>query len=119
VPIPSARALFEEATARARDALGAGYAPERAAGAALTLEEATALAFRGESRPPRPPSGWASLTPAELRVVDLVTAGLSNPEIGERLFISRRTVQTHLSRVFAKLGVTNRAELAALASRRA
>lgn len=93
-------------------------AAARREGAALSLEEAAALACRGESRPLRPPSGWASLTPAEQRVVDLVAEGLTNPEIGERLFISRRTVQTHLSRVFTKLGVTNRAELAAAVSRR-
>ena len=44
--------------------------------------------------------------------------GLSNPEIVERLFVSRATVRTHLSHVFAKLGVSSRAELAAEAARR-
>jgi DNA-binding CsgD family transcriptional regulator len=47
----------------------------------------------------------------------LVAHGLSNPEIGSRLFMSRGTVKTHLSHVYAKLGVANRTELATLASR--
>ncbi len=115
---PGAQAEVDVALAASRTALGPEHDARWSEGHALTLDEATAVACRGESRPPRPPSGWASLTPAEQRVVDLVTEGLTNPEIGERLFISRRTVQTHLSRVFAKLGATNRAELAALASRR-
>jgi DNA-binding CsgD family transcriptional regulator len=50
-------------------------------------------------------------------VVRLAAAGLTNPAIGERLFISRGTVKTHLLHVFAKLGVRTRAELAAAAIR--
>jgi predicted ATPase/DNA-binding CsgD family transcriptional regulator len=71
---------------------------------------------RGERR--RPSFGWDSLTPTELEVVRLAAAGLTNPAIGERLFISRGTVKTHLLHVFAKLGVHTRAELAAAATRR-
>jgi DNA-binding CsgD family transcriptional regulator len=66
----------------------------------------------------RAASGWASLTPAEREVVTLVVAGLTNPEIGARLFMSRATVKTHLAHVFAKLGVANRTELATLAAGR-
>ena len=62
-----------------------------------------------------PSSGWEALSSSELRVVELVCEGLTNPEIGDRLYISRRTVQTHLYNVFKKLGVTSRAELAARA----
>ena len=65
----------------------------------------------------RAQSGWQSLTPGELAVVDLVAEGLSNPQIGQRLYVSRRTVQTHLGHVFAKLHVTSRAQLAAEAAR--
>jgi DNA-binding CsgD family transcriptional regulator len=61
----------------------------------------------------RPHTGWQSLTPTEHTVADLVAEGLSNPQIGERLYISRRTVQTHLVHVFAKLDITSRTQLAA------
>lgn len=57
--------------------------------------------------------GWEALSPTERNVVHLVTRGLSNPQIGEQLYISRRTVETHLSHVFRKVGVANRAQLAA------
>ena len=46
-------------------------------------------------------------------IAGLVAEGLSNPQIGERLYISRRTVQTHLAHVFAKLDISSRAQLAA------
>jgi DNA-binding CsgD family transcriptional regulator len=65
----------------------------------------------------RAQSGWPSLTPSERAVVDLVAEGLSNPQIGQRLYVSRRTVQTHLAHVFAKLHITSRAQLAAEAAR--
>ena len=65
--------------------------------------------------PRRPVSGWAALTDAERRVADLVAGGLANREVAERLYLSRYTVETHLKHVYAKLGVSSRAELAALA----
>ena len=65
----------------------------------------------------RPQTGWLSLTPTERAVVELVADGLSNPQIGERLYISRRTVQTHLAHVFAKLDISARAQLAAEVTR--
>jgi DNA-binding CsgD family transcriptional regulator len=65
-------------------------------------------------RPPRQRGvGWVSLTPAERQVADLAAAGLTNREIGQRLFSSPRTVQAHLSHVFAKLGISSRKVLAA------
>ncbi|HEV3472957.1 MAG TPA: LuxR C-terminal-related transcriptional regulator [Actinomycetota bacterium] len=69
-------------------------------------------------RAKRATSGWESLTRSERRIVELVAEGLSNPQIGERLFVSRRTVSTHLYRIFKKLDVASRAELTALAVRR-
>jgi DNA-binding CsgD family transcriptional regulator len=66
----------------------------------------------------RPKYGWPSLTETELTVVSLVAEGLSNPQIGERLYVSRRTVQTHLAHIFAKLDISSRAQLAAQAARR-
>ena len=71
---------------------------------------------RGERK--RPSRGWDSLTPTELEVVRHAAAGLTNPQIGERMFISRATVKVHLAHVYGKLGVRNRAELAAEAARR-
>jgi DNA-binding CsgD family transcriptional regulator len=59
--------------------------------------------------------GWDALSRKEHQVVALIAQGLSNPEIGRQLFISRRTVETHLSHIFKKLGVANRVQLAATA----
>jgi DNA-binding CsgD family transcriptional regulator len=108
----------EEAVALLEDAVGV-Y--ERV-GASLNLSRAVAalrdMGPGGRRRVRRRPlRGWESLTPTELEVVRLVTQGLTNVEIGQRLFISRRTVETHLSHVFGKLGVSSRGELAAQASR--
>jgi pimeloyl-ACP methyl ester carboxylesterase/DNA-binding CsgD family transcriptional regulator len=90
------------------------------------------LAFTGQVTPARPrpkrtgPAGvrrtvhalgWASLTDAELPVVQLAAQGRTNTQIAEALFLSRYTVETHLKHAFAKLGVESRAELAALAAR--
>jgi DNA-binding NarL/FixJ family response regulator len=51
-------------------------------------------------------------------VVELVAEGLTNPQIGERMFITRGTVKVHVAHVFDKLDVATRAELAAAATRR-
>jgi DNA-binding CsgD family transcriptional regulator len=67
---------------------------------------------RGTRR--RPQAGWHSLTPSERTVAGLVAEGMSNPQIGDRLYISRRTVQAHLAHVFAKLDITSRSQLAAM-----
>jgi DNA-binding NarL/FixJ family response regulator len=56
------------------------------------------------------------LTKREREIAQLVAAGASNPEIGRRLFLSRKTVERHVSNIFKKLGVRNRAELAAKAT---
>ncbi|QTR01698.1 AAA family ATPase [Saccharothrix algeriensis] len=64
------------------------------------------------AQPRRAAHGWGSLTPMELKVTDLVVAGLSNRQIGERLFLSGRTVATHVSHVLAKLGVRSRTDIA-------
>ena len=66
----------------------------------------------------RPQFGWPSLSPTEHSVADLVAEGLSNPQIGARLYISHRTVQTHLAHIFAKLDISARAQLAAEVTRR-
>ncbi len=71
---------------------------------------------RRRSRPAPVESGWEALSPKEREVAALVAQGLSNPQIGERLYISRRTVETHLAHTFRKLGITNRIELASVAT---
>lgn len=66
----------------------------------------------------RPSTGWESLTDAELRVAMQVARGSTNPEIGHALHVSPRTVQSHVSRILAKLDLGTRAELAAEVARR-
>lgn len=67
---------------------------------------------------PRPTFGWDALTPMERTVVDLVAEGLTNPEIADRLHISRRTVESHVAHVFRKVGCSTRSQLAAEVVRR-
>jgi DNA-binding CsgD family transcriptional regulator len=63
-------------------------------------------------------AGWETLTRAESRVAGLAARGLTNPEIGHLLTASPRTVESHLSHVFGKLGISSRVELAAAHARR-
>ncbi|HEY4795419.1 MAG TPA: LuxR C-terminal-related transcriptional regulator [Mycobacterium sp.] len=88
-----------------------------AEGAGLSVAEAIAYAKRGRGQRKRPASGWGSLTPTELDVVRLVSEGLANNDVAARLFVSPRTVQTHLTHVYAKLGLTSRVQLAQEAAR--
>jgi DNA-binding CsgD family transcriptional regulator len=64
----------------------------------------------------RATTGWESLTGTEHKVVGLVAQRLSNPEVAERLFISRHTVESHLKHIYRKLGLSSRRELAAMAA---
>jgi DNA-binding CsgD family transcriptional regulator len=84
------------------DALGATRWAERA-----RLE----LRATGEQVGSRTPDARDRLTPQELQIARLAAAGLSNREIGERLFLSHRTIGSHLYRIFPKLGVGSRAQL--------
>nr|WP_231639830.1 LuxR C-terminal-related transcriptional regulator [Mycobacterium sp. Marseille-P9652] len=103
----------ERAVAGLRDAMGAqAFLSACAEGAGLSIDEAIAYARRGRGERKRPTSGWASLTPTERDVARLVAEGLANNQIAARLFISRRTVQTHLTHVYAKLGMSSRVQLA-------
>lgn len=75
------------------------------------------LRASGERSRRRVPEARDELTAQELQIAQLAAEGLSNREIGQRLFLSHRTISTHLYRVFPKLGITSRSELsAALAS---
>ena len=89
-----------------------------AEGSALSTDEAVAYAQRGRGERKRPTNGWGSLTPTERDVVRLVSEGLCNKDIATRLFISPRTVGTHLTHVYTKLGLTTSVQLAQEATRR-
>jgi ATP/maltotriose-dependent transcriptional regulator MalT len=69
------------------------------------------LRAAGETSPRRIPEAWDELTAQELQIARMAAAGLSNREIGERLFLSHRTVGYHLHRIFPKLGITSRGQL--------
>jgi pimeloyl-ACP methyl ester carboxylesterase len=73
-------------------------------------------AFIGTPDVARPPAALADLSPRELEVLELVAAGLENEAIAARLFLSVRTVERHLSNVYAKLGVSGKAARAAAAA---
>ena len=60
----------------------------------------------------RPSTGWASLTPTELRVAEQVATGLTSPQIATQLYLSPRTVQTHITHILHKLQLRSRVELA-------
>jgi DNA-binding NarL/FixJ family response regulator len=66
------------------------------------------------NRPParRPRFGFDALTATERKVVGLIADGLSNVEIAKRLYVSRRTVESHVSAAYRKLEVSSRVELA-------
>ena len=109
---------YEALMAAVRDALGdKEFEAAWAEGAALSTEEAIAYAQRGRGQRKRPTSGWASLTPTERDVVRLVSEGLGNNDIATRLFVSPRTVQTHLTHVYTKLGLSSRVQLVQEAAR--
>jgi len=111
------RAAAAQAASQARHALGDDrFRQAWGEGQHLTLDGAVAFAARKGGGRKRPATGWASLTPAEREVVRLVGEGLRNEAIARRLFIAPGTVKVHLSHIFAKLGVTTRAELAARAA---
>jgi DNA-binding CsgD family transcriptional regulator len=65
----------------------------------------------------RPATGWRSLTPIELQVAELVGQGLTSPQIATRLYLSPRTVQTHISHSLRKLNLRSRVELATTVTR--
>ncbi|MCW2649342.1 MAG: afsR 1 [Mycobacterium sp.] len=108
----------EEITRSARNTLGDNdFDVAWSGGAALSTAEAIAYARRGRGERKRPSSGWASLTPTELDVIRLVSDGLGNKDIALRLFVSPRTVQTHLTHVYTKLGLASRVQLVQEAAR--
>ena len=117
-----ARALVDLGTAlrrsnhrdAARDALRRALTVADRGGMRLLARRARHELEASGARPRRAAvTGVDALTSAELRVATLAAEGHSNPEIAQRLFVTRRTVETHLTHVYAKLGVTTRTDLAA------
>jgi DNA-binding CsgD family transcriptional regulator len=104
----------EVAVAQARTALATfedlGAGRDADATAALLRRLGVAAARAG-------PKGIGALTKREREILDLLGEGLSNPEIAERLYLSRKTVEHHVARVLSKLQVRGRAEAAAFAAR--
>jgi non-specific serine/threonine protein kinase len=92
------------------------YQPAFASGERLSLGEAVAYALGEPPAPAVVPSradASAPLTRREQEVADLVAEGLSNKEIAAKLVISQRTAESHVEHILTKLGVTNRAQVAA------
>ena len=112
------QASHEAAVSDVRSALGQqNFDAAWAEGAALSTDEAIAYAQRGRGERKRPTSGWGSLTPTERDVVRLLSEGLANKDIAARLFLSPRTVQSHLTHVYTKLGLASRVQLVQEAAR--
>jgi DNA-binding CsgD family transcriptional regulator len=112
---PALRSILHLRVAQALLADGveaSAVAPHLLRGGVIGDEPPVSLESRAEHAEPASPRGWKLLTRAEREVTGLVRQGLTNRQIGERLFVSPRTIETHLSHVFAKLGLTSRVELA-------
>ena len=93
-------------------------AARRGRGAAASCA-APACGSAAAAPAPRAREGLDALSPREHEIAELVAEGLTNREIGARLFLSEKTIETHLTHVFQKLGLRSRAQVAAEVSRRA
>jgi len=96
----------------AREHLRAGYELARGCGSTVLADRAaTELAASGVRLRRAALSGRDALTPSERRVAEMAAKGMSNPEIAQALFVTRKTVEMHLGRVYRKLDVHGREEL--------
>jgi DNA-binding CsgD family transcriptional regulator/tetratricopeptide (TPR) repeat protein len=104
--VPAARETFDVAVGL-YSGLDARWAIQSAAG---RLRDYGIRPRSGRYRD-RPSRGWESLTPTEAKIARLIADGQSNPDIAGGLFLSRNTVQTHVSHILAKLGVRSRTQI--------
>ena len=124
MPLEHAHARLELARLNAEDRPALAIEDGRAAlatfetlGASVDADAAAQLLRRLGVKGRTGPRGKAQLTRRESEVLKLVQSGLSNPEIAARLYVSRRTVEHHVSTILGKLEVRNRAEAVALKNR--
>jgi DNA-binding CsgD family transcriptional regulator len=101
-----------------RDAAERAHWRFEAIGAQIGVDRAQAVLRRLGIRLPRRDSGAGALSPREMEVADLVAAGLSNPAIARRLYLSRPTVASHVAHILTKLGFSSRTQIAAWAAQR-
>ena len=98
----------------ARQSLRSAHATLSGIGAAVWADQAeTELRAAGEQTASRSAPSWQTLTAQELQIVKMAGDGYSNKQIGQRLYLSPRTVSGHLYRAFPKLGITSRGQIAA------
>jgi len=110
------QADLDAVAARGPAELGPAWQPARQAGQVLGRgDQIAATLWPAENREASPPAnGGLPLTPRECEVAELIARGLTNRQIGTRLFIAERTVDTHVGRILAKLGCASRAQVAAI-----
>lgn len=111
------RALVSSDPSEAGDVLRGARAELESLGAIREASQAAAILRTLGLKAPSGPRAAGTLTRREVEVVRLVGEGLTNAQIGERLFISPRTVEHHVARVYAKLGLDTRAQAGAWAAR--
>ena len=118
-PYPALQAAVDTISAKAAAELEAAAGPLREAGRAAGRGDriAAALGLAAEPAPPHPQQDLP-LTRREHEITQLIAAGLTNRQIAEQLVIAQRTVDTHVAHILAKLGCSNRAQVAALTSAR-
>lgn len=112
-PVAGPRTAAAEQDAPGPRAAARGARPGREVRRRALVDDLRADLTSAGARPRRVETGLDALTPAEYRTAVLAAEGLTNQEIADRLFVTRRTVELHLTRVYRKLSLSGRADLPA------